>query len=176
MIVDLDDFHETNHQYELLHALKAANPLFKCTLFAVPGLGSHGFWATVPDWCELAVHGYLHPTPYECANWTKERMLELMGYEVCERFFVKGFKAPGWQISDGCFEALAERGWWIADQHLEDHRRPAGLRTYFYEDGEDRWHGHVQNVCGNGLEETWDELLGRVAAATEFRFCSEALA
>lgn len=175
MIVDFDDFAEGNDGYEYLHELKRINPAFKCTLFAVPGLASYGFWATVPDWCELAVHGYLHSTVYECANWTKDRMFELMDYEICQRFFVKGFKAPGWQISDGCYDALLEKGWWVADQHLEDHRRPQGLPTYFYEDGGDRHHGHIQNVCGNGLEETWDELSAKVAAATEFRFCSEAL-
>jgi predicted deacetylase len=88
-------------------------------------------------------------------------------------FFVQGFKAPGWQISDPCYQVLLERGWWVADQHLEDQRRPPGLRTYFYEDG--NWHGHIQDVCGNGIEETWHELRDYVAGAASFEFASEAL-
>jgi hypothetical protein len=149
--------------------------LFRCTLFAVPGLGTPGFWASVPDWLELAVHGWLHPDAYECSGWPKERMLELMDEPTVQEFFVQGFKAPGWQISDGCYDALLERGWWVADQHLEDQRRPAGLMTYFYEDSPDRWHGHIQNVCGNGLEERREELRVKVSEATAFQFASEAV-
>ena len=172
MVIDLDDFHEHNHRLDLLHRLKAANPAFKCTLFAVPALGSREFWESIPDWCELAVHGWLHPDPYECAGWTYDRMTELMDEPILDPF-AAGFKAPGWQISDGCYRALRDRGWWVADQHLEDHRRPAGLRTYFYEDSPDRWHGHIQNVCGNGLEERWEELLDRVRRAEVFEFVGD---
>lgn len=175
MIVDLDDFSETNHRYDLLHELKRANPAFKVTLFAVPGLGTDGFWESVPDWCELAVHGWQHPSPLECRDWTYQRMLRLMNEPVVQRHFVRGFKAPGWQISTGVYQALLDQGWWVADQHLEDHRRPAGLPVYLHEDSPDRWHGHIQNVCGNGLEETWGELLARVSAANEFLWASEAV-
>lgn len=171
MIVDLDDFHETNHRLDLLHALKQANPRFRATLFAVPALCNPRFLETLPAWLELAVHGYLHPDPYECSDWTYERTVQA----ITDRppWFVKGFKAPGWQISDDTYQALLDHNWWVADQHLEDRRRPEGLRTYFYEDGGDRWHGHIQNSCGNGLEETWDELLARVTAATHFEWVSE---
>lgn len=175
MICDLDDFHQTNHRWDLITQLKEANPAFKVTLFAVPGLGSEEFWRSIPDWCELAVHGWLHPDPYECSNWTKRDMNKLLDEPIVQEFFVEGFKAPGWQISDDCYEVLLERGYWVADQHLEDGRRPKGLRTYFYEDGEDRWHGHIQNVCDNGLQERWGELLERVRAADQFLFASEAL-
>jgi len=169
---DFDDFHETNHRLGYLQALKRINPDFRCTVFAVPGRGTHSFWSSLPRWIELAVHGWKHPDSYECARWERERMEELLAEPVVRRHFVNGFKAPGWQISDACYQVLLERGWWVADQHLEDHRRPAGLRTYFYEDG--GWHGHVQDVCGNGIAETWDVLREAVSNATEFRFCSEA--
>lgn len=168
---DFDDFHEHNHNLDLLVQLRAVNPLFRCTVFAVPGQGSDAFWSSVPRWIELAVHGWLHPDPHECAGWTYERMVELMEQPVVRRHFVNGFKAPGWQISDDCYRALEDRGWWVADQHLEDGRRPAGLRTYLYEDG--GWHGHIQDVCGNGIVETWERLCGAVRDETEFRFCSE---
>jgi hypothetical protein len=154
--------------------LKEANPAFKVTLFAVTGLGSDEFWNGHPDWVELVPHGWLHPDPFECAHWTKDRMLRLLDEPIIGGFSRPlGWKSPGWQTSDGVYEALLERGVWVADQHLEDHRRPAGLRTYFYEDG--NWHGHVQNVCGNGIEETWESLLARVVETTDFSFASEAL-
>ena len=171
MVFDWDDFHEHNHKYERLWALKELRADFRCTMFAVPGLGSEEFWAAVPDWIELAVHGWMHPDPYECAVWSYGRMGALLDEPVVERFFVEGFKAPGWQISDDCYQVLRDRGWWVADQHLEDHRRPAGLHAYFYEDG--HWHGHIQDVCGNGLEETWAQVVDLVRHAPSFEFASE---
>lgn len=181
MIVDFDDFAQDNHRLDLLHRLKEANPLFRCTLFAVPGQGSWQFWEQVPRWCELAVHGWEHPDPRECETWTKERMLRLMDAQIVQANFVRGFKAPGWQISDGCYEALAERGWWVADQPYNNDRRPKGLRVHLLSEtassggDPDHWHGHIQNVMGNGLEETWDVLLGRVAKADSFQLVSEAV-
>jgi hypothetical protein len=170
VIVDFDDFSEGNHRLDLLNALHEANPKFRCTLFAIPGQGDDAFWATVPEWCELAVHGWLHPSPYEASRWTAVEM-----HEVIERkpsAFVEGFKAPGWQISDGCYEALAEAGWWLADQHYNDHRRPLGLPVHCLDDG-DHWHGHIQNVCGNGIEERFPALLAHVRAADTFQLVSE---
>ena len=176
MVVDFDDFHETNHRYDLLHQLKEINPAFKATLYAVPGLGSPEFWAAVPDWLELVPHGWKHPDAHECQNWSRTEMNVYMNaIEADYPWFKHGFKAPGWQISDGIYYALSIREWWMADQHLEDKRRPHNLRVYFYEDGDDRWHGHIQNVCGNGLEERWGELVSLVQGATDFKFCSEAL-
>lgn len=181
MIVDLDDFHDRNHRLDLLEQLRAANPLFRCTLFAVPALCTPAFVGQVPDWCELAVHGWQHGDPPrdggECRAWGYDRMSHLIVWvERHLRRFANGFKAPGWQISDGCYQALHDHGWWVADQHLEDGRRPKGLLTYLHEDAPDRWHGHIQNVCGNGLEERFDELRGLVACAESFQFASEAAA
>lgn len=171
MTFDFDDFHEHEHKLNRLRQLKALNPLFRCTAFAIPGRGVDAFWDSIPRWIELAVHGWTHPDPYECANWSRDDMERCLDSEVVRKHFVNGFKAPGWQISDDCYRVLLERGWWVADQHLEDGRRPAGLRTYFYEDG--GWHGHVPDVCGNGIEETWPALCDAVRRTTEFRFCSE---
>lgn len=173
MTFDFDDFHETNHKLDRLRELKLLNPLFRCTVFAVPGLGSDDFWASIPRWIELAVHGWLHPHAHECSDWDTSRMEQLLDEEVVRKHFVNGFKAPGWQISDACYEVLLERGWWVADQHLEDHRRPANLRTYLYEDG-DNFHGHIQDWGSNGIDESWWQLTGRIKNEREFRWCSEA--
>jgi hypothetical protein len=170
---DFDDYTQASNRLTRLHELKDLNPLFRCTVFAIPGLGDDDFWASTPRWIELAVHGWLHPDSYECSNWGRTQIEELLDREVVRTHFVNGFKAPGWQISDDCYAVLAERGWWVADQHLEDGRRPEELRTYFYEDG--GWHGHITDVCGNGIEETWPQLCEAVTGCTEFRFASEAV-
>ena len=138
----------------------------------MPGKGSYEFWDSIPDWLELAVHGWLHPSPYECQDWSADYLNAVLDEDVIQRFFVDGFKAPGWQISDGCYEALLGRGWWVADQHLEDERRPAGLPTYFYEDG--NWHGHIQDWGSNGIDETWPELSEAVRNCENFELASEA--
>jgi hypothetical protein len=39
----------------------------------------------------------------------------------------------------------------------------------------DHWHGHIPNVCGNGIEETFPELLERVRQAESFELVSEAV-
>jgi hypothetical protein len=126
---DLDDFHATNHKLNRLWELKDINPAFRCTVFAIPALGDDEFWSAVPRWIELAVHGWKHETNYECAEWERADIEACLDSDVVRRHFVSGFKAPGWQISDACYQVLAERGWWVADQHLEDARRPTGLRT-----------------------------------------------
>ena len=186
MVVDFDDFHEHNHHLELLFALKETNPAFKATLFAVPALGSSKFWSLIPDWLELAVHGWEHPDPYECSEWMTDRMFDLFcDMKSLQPPFVKGFKAPGWQISDGCFHALWDFDWWVADQHYNDERRPHGIRVHLLEEPDadvvararscGHWHGHIQNVCGNGLQETFKDLEALVAETQTFHFVSEAV-
>jgi len=172
LIFDWDDFHEGNHKLERFEELKRINPLFRCTVFAVPGLGSDAFWDRVPDWIELAVHGWTHPDSYECLHWDRKRIERLTDERIVREHFVRGFKAPGWQISDACYEILLERGWWVADQAYNNERRPAGLKAHIV-GGPDHWHGHIQNVCGNGLEETWPQLTAAVRDADSFQLISE---
>lgn len=177
VIVDFDDFGANNHRLDLLRELKRANPAFKCTLFAVPTWGEDWFWDMVPKWCELAMHGYAHGDPPtdggECKDWTTEQMMTAMLRKPTR--FMDGFKAPGWQISDACYGPLKNSGWWLADKPYNDDRRPHGLLTHRDGDG-DHWHGHIQNVCGNGLEETFAAVMARVRAADSFQFMSEVVA
>ena len=172
MVFDWDDAWDGHDALPRLHQLREIRNDFRCTLFAVPGRCSREWCEAVPDWVELAVHGWLHESNYECAEWTRDDLGRILDSQIVESYFVAGFKAPGWQISDACYAELADRDWWVADQHLEDGRRPQSLRTYFYEDG--GWHGHIDNVCGNGIEETWETVVRLVEGAEEFRWCSEA--
>ena len=174
MVFDWDDFAEDNNRYDLLLQLKELRPDFRCTVFAVPALGSLAFWSEVPEWIELAVHGWEHPSPYECASWSYGRMEALLDEPVVQEFFVEGFKAPGWQISDDCYRVLQERGWWVADHPENNLRRPVGLQCHVAL-GRRHWHGHIQDVCGNGLEETFPAVLDLVREADSFEFLSEAV-
>jgi hypothetical protein len=96
--------------------------------------------------------------------------------------FVEGFKAPGWQVSEGTYEALKWAGWWLADHYENAERIPEGLRRHVISiaagNGADpnHWHGHIPNVCGNGIAETFAILLERVTAATSFEWVSEVVA
>lgn len=175
MIFDTDDFHERNHRLDLLERLHDANPLFRMTVFAVPALCSDAFLGTLPDWIEVAGHGWDHggaacTNAREAEHWTYEQAMDVL-LSLPARF-VEGWKSPGWLISDGTYEALAELGWWVADQTYNDDRRPAGLRVHCEGEG-DHVHTHVQNVCGNGLEERFPMLLERVAMADSFELVSE---
>jgi hypothetical protein len=178
LIFDVDDFNEQNHRLDLLGELKAANPAFRVTAFAVPAYCPPSFVSSLPDWIELVPHGWFHggptcPDPYEAANWTYEEAIDVM--LAMPDGFVDGWKSPGWQISYGTYQALEELDWWIADQHANDDRRPPSLRVHCEGDG-DHVHCHVQNVCGNGLQETWASVLPLVEAAESFELISEVVA
>lgn len=164
-VVDFDDFHDGNAELDRLFMLRgryqaAAAGGFRATLFAPVGLLSDGLGrgirATVP-FLDLVPHGYLHETPRECEDWTYDESCTYL--DAIPDYFTHGFKAPGWQISDGMYRALLERGWWVADQTYNDHRRPPELRAYLIDEPRKRHH-HIQNDCGNGLEESLDELMG----------------
>lgn len=173
-VFDWDDHHPGNDAMPWMLKLKEINPAFKATLFSVPAWGSVTYWESHPDWIELVPHGWWHPHAHECEHWDRGRMEEYIQDDLVLAMGTRGFKAPGWQISNDTYEVLLEQGWWVADQHLEDLRRPIDLPVYLYEDGEN-WHGHVQNVCGNGLGETWDQVRDLVERTTEFLFASEAV-
>jgi hypothetical protein len=177
MIFDTDDLHETNHRLDLLQQLRDANPLFRMTAFAIPGLCSKGFLDSLPDWIEVGAHGWMHggvdcSDAREAENWTNEETREIL-LSLHQRF-VKLWKSPGWQISDGTYQALLELDWACADQAYNDTRRPVGLRVHRLGDG-DHLHGHIQDIGSNGLAETWSQVLERVTAATSFQLVSEAV-
>lgn len=177
----LDEFHYTN-------------PNFKATLFAIPSQMTYDLldWCEAnKSWIELAVHGFTHSSNYECSEMNYEEFDSLMDkYEdMFETFFVKGFKAPGWQISDACYEWLLDNGWWVADQSYNDKRRP-DLPAYINYGGDfgvtgvpgitglkiNGKHYHTWDCVGNGVYELSDQIKQDISNETEFKFISEILA
>jgi len=142
-IVDCDDFCDENSDWPLILKLKSAVPNLKLNLFTIPGKCSWLFIEEMRriEWINLIPHGHIHSTSRECENWSYEvasfhlKSLEKEGW-------IRGFKAPGWQTSDGLFRALADRGWWVAAQEYDRERIPPELRVY-YLDSPYKIHGHI---------------------------------
>lgn len=187
MVFDSDDFgvshiisDVTRSQdcRDVLDKLHLANLNFKATLFAIPAEMTYELleWCRANDsWIQLAVHGIFHSSNYECAHLTEEefdKALKPFEYMI-DTYFVKGFKAPGWQISDGIYQWLLHHGFWVADQHYNDNRRPKELPVYHV--GDNSVHTHTWNCEGNGVYELYDELEAKVKATQEFKFISEAI-
>lgn len=171
VIVDVDDYFMGCEEEILLQNIKEAIPDFKVTLFTIVGRNSAEFFSKFPNgvrtWIRLVPHGFLHVTARECQEWGYEQSLRYL--EFCERLpsLSRGFKAPGWQISAGMYKALLEKDYWVADQAYNDNRRPLGLKTYVL-DSPNKLHFHMQNVCGNGLEESMERILALKGSQFEF--------
>ena len=173
--VDSDDFCEKNSQAELLEEIHRKNPAFKITLFTIPLLCSPQFireWQK-KDWVELVPHGLLHPDPRECQHWSYEKSVEylqLMNFTG----LVKGFKAPGWQISDGMYQALREMGYWVADQAYNNDRRPKDLPVYLL-DAPEKLHYHIGHMGGHNPNEITPHAEFLANLDGKFKFVSETL-
>lgn len=194
IIIDMDDF-GCNHEIsdmcqshdcrDVLLQFKEANPAFKATLFAIPNEMTTELldWSwRERDWIELAVHGFKHDSNYECENITDEHFGDNMQryqdrlispHWTDTKYFVKGFKAPGWMISDGVYDWLLRNGWWVADQAYNDDRRPKDLPVYKI--GENSEHFHTWNCVGNGVYEKFDYIMDRIKDETDFKFVSEVI-
>ncbi len=171
-----------------LNRLKELNPKFRTTLFAIPGemtMELIGWCQQNKDWIELAVHGFFHSSNYECEKMTYDEMdFYISSFSpLINGNFVKVFRAPGWQISDGCIKWLRDHNWIIADQAYNDDRRPLDLKSYVYNDNDktyraagskvEAYHGHTWNVGWNGIYEDYDKVEGLVKDCEEFKFVSE---
>ena len=163
-IVDIDDFHEANDGLLLLEKIKSHLPEFKATLFTVVGLCSWRFIESILvhyPWLDMAPHGMVHDLTRECAAWTREECARCL--DLSEAMgLTKGFRAPGWRVSEGTYRELNRRLYWIADRPENAGAIPKGMRAYFL-DAPNKLHFHVQNgergLCQNGLEQSMEKIL-----------------
>jgi hypothetical protein len=182
VICDFDDMQMSTRDLSLayLYYLKGRYPKFKATLFTIPARCTESFLNELSkiEWLQLAVHGWDHHDNYECSKWTKEECHEALEKAEKTRAFVLGFKAPGWQISDGCYQALIERGYWVADQAYNNNRRPAELNAYLLTHP---WcvHGHTWDIRTddplqrNGIRQMIEERSLSFTPDTKFHYISE---
>lgn len=189
----ISDMCQSHDCRDMLMLFKEANPNFKATLFAIPGEMTPELlrWCLHNEsWVEIAVHGIFHESNYECEKMSYERFDSYMTSFLpdLDFFYKKGFKAPGWQISDDIYKWLLDNGYWVADQGYNDARRPFELPAYINYDGNFRAlkngeysgpdyipaiHTHTWDCVGNGVYEMKDQILERIKGETDFRFVSE---
>jgi hypothetical protein len=197
IICDLDDFCDDDRSMEDLKRLRSIReqiPTFKVTLFTIPGRCSPEFisWMrTAHPWCDLVQHGWNHDSNYECKAWSKQDCKDFLAAGRDLGITTRGFKAPGWQISDGCYEALLEEGYWVADQLYNDPRRPSmaayvlwtKMRFTFTGRGLPdikvlQIHGHIGHLGGhngNALEFIMPQILEAGKTDPDFRFINEVM-
>lgn len=191
---EISDMCQSHDCRDMLLKLREINPKFKATLFAIPDEMTLELldWSAInSSWIELAVHGIKHSSNYECEKLTYNQFadymtdtnrVKLLGY------FTKGFKAPGWQISDDIYRWLKDNGWWVADQAYNDERRPKDLPAYRITGNDGRVllnnregdtifasHHHTWNCMGNGVYEQFDYIVDLIKNETEFKFVSEVI-
>lgn len=189
----ISDMCQSHDCRDMLMLFKEANPNFKATLFAIPGEMTPELlsWATNnKSWVELGWHGFFHTSNYECEKMTYDEFsVNMAVFEATinrNGIFVKGFKAPGWQISDDIYRWLQDHGWWVADQSYNDERRPVGLPAYVNNNGNfyatkgpwgansiDAIHTHTWDCVGNGVYQLRDEILEKIKGVDTFKFVSE---
>lgn len=164
IFLDLDDFCEENTEWPRLLKLKEIVPNLKLNLFTIPGLCSFKFIKEMRavKWIRMYPHGQLHTSSRECQFWTINQSLDWLE-ALRDTGWIKGFKAPGWQISDGTYGALKELGFWVADQAYNNDRRPKELRSYIL-DSPNKIHGHIGHYGvgahnDNALEYIWDDIV-----------------
>jgi peptidoglycan/xylan/chitin deacetylase (PgdA/CDA1 family) len=163
--LDLDDFGETNNRLDWLWMLKKEFPNFKINLFTIPN-DFHGFFLEYVkslDWIQLCVHGNNHVNNEEISEHTLQDLA---------RCFTPIYRAPFWQLSDTMYKRLKKLGYKIMI-HPDDPRQgikfnwnikdsPPPLDIIY-------GHGHIQDVCENGLVESFDNIM-KLPKDTEFRF------
>jgi len=184
-VFTLDDFHENNHQLDLLHKMKKRFPNLKVTLFTIPAKCSVEWLKDVKeDWMEYAVHGWFHDItnranedaslyPEECLTWSCKDANKYLKKAEDMGVFIKGFKAPGWGMNAQTYNILQKRNYWCMDNKDRTHERPDWFINY-YESGH-LWevNGHIQFTAFNGLEELASERKCNLHKNTNFYFVSE---
>jgi hypothetical protein len=182
-IFNLDDFCEelmTRERWKLVLSLKDEFPDLKISMFTIPLLCSREWLKHVHEtypWIEMHYHGSDHKDKEE---WTKPNPPNI----VEEPFFVKGFKAPWWNISQENAEPLIKRGYIISTRK----KNPIiGPKIYQFDSGEElRWnvayrdgvnyklHSHVQEQpTRDGLPEIYDTIRSYLKRTARFLFISQ---
>lgn len=172
--LDLDDWNKPNDTPEVYEALKELDHYFdggfKVNLFVSLKL-------PIPDKRALQGMGdyLMHGTKHQ--NWEVPTHAEIYRWENAKR--TKIYKAPYWQLSDELYDRLISRGWRVM-LNGEDNLDPRnGIRfNWNIKDKPDLsafvliGHGHVQNVCGNGLLESIDRIK-MLPRSTVFKFLKD---
>jgi len=165
VFLDLDDFSEFNNRLDWLWMLKKEFSYFKVNLFTIPAnfYGNFCAYTKSLDWIQICVHGYNHINNEEVSEEQLEKLKD---------FFVPIYRAPFWQLSDVMYERLKKLGYKIMI-HPDDSREGIKYNWNIKDSPPDLdilyGHGHIQDVCENGLVEAFENIL-KLPIDTEFQF------
>lgn len=111
IVISYDDLYEGNDRWEEFEKLHDEFPDIKITFFVITGHCSDEFLRKIKQpWTQLVFHSWEHSGHW--LKWsveeTKEWLLKFQAYG-----FEKGFKAPGWRLTDNIRQACKELGFWI---------------------------------------------------------------
>jgi len=170
IIIDADDFHEGNHKLPLLESLHKENGMV-FNLFTIPGLCSQHFIREVQKipWIDMIPHGWKHNTSREFQWCSYPEMLEYLD-NIEHLKLTRGWKAPGWQISDASYRALLDRKYWVADHPENNHRRPKDLPAFLCNP---EHHFHIGHMGGHNINEIELHLERLMEMRGEFKFIKD---
>lgn len=189
-IMDLDDYSDQYNCLPWLLKMKELLPNLKVTLFTIPNKISDELLEQTLQykWIQLAIHGFDHISNYECAKMSGEDFAAKVEKIKHMEAYVRGFKAPGWQINQNIMQVLKDWGWWLAVQYSDgrmngDINGPYQPKVIpdlkFYAINElygyyKAIHGHTWECCGNGPEDLQQRLVN-MPKETEFVFINDYL-
>ncbi len=109
-IVSFDDLYDGNDQWEQFLKLHDEIPELKVTFFVIASNLSYTFWKKINQpWCELVYHSDEHTGNW--LTWSKEEAKDRLQFHQYFNF-AKGFKAPGWKMTQNIADAINELGYW----------------------------------------------------------------
>ena len=179
IVVSYDDMWEGNDHWEVFEKFHKKFPNFKVTFFVNPGPCSDDFLRKInQEWTELAYHCQNHSGGFK--RWSKEEVKKYLLKYHNEYGFSKGFKAPGWKITQNIIDACKELGFWIASISTVPIDIDRKFYTY-YKKGEglnhlveySEYYGHLQS---HNFYENLKELEEHcIEHDPDFKFVSEVL-
>lgn len=202
LVLEYDDFHWLNPEncIETIRRFKKLVPNIKLTMFTVPYLRSKALFEN-KEWCyevrelvssgtlEIARHGYLHsPLEYEYCDYDYAIKSLILGDQILNHSgiqFVKVFRGPYWGLNSYTVSALNDLGYTHLYNHIDHseigHNFNGKVVFYNWNLGKappdfnlSIGHGHTHNVCGNGIEETFDNVIDFINTnEPNFLFSSE---
>jgi hypothetical protein len=196
--LEFDDYSPVNNNLGLLEKVHEHYPGCKITLLTVPWEVRFGEQAllTLPQykplvnatkkyikegWVEIGMHGLTH-SPREFETNLRKDLSDLdffafrimAGQRIFEKVglpYKKIFLAPFWQICEAARTAAQKLGFRLIEEkdfnwNLRD-EMPKKLKTV-------KGHGHIQNTCQNGLEESMPKIMS-IPTGARWGFLSELL-
>ena len=126
LIISFDDIRESCDRWEAFEKLFQEFPEIKVTFFVITEKSESEFFKKIKTKnTELVFHSFEHSGHW--LDWTVEKAKEwLLKYQNFG--FEKGFKAPGWRLTDNIRIACKELGFWLCSSPTI----PVNTKQYWY--------------------------------------------